>query len=651
MQTSISAIPEGALLLQNDIYFNDYSQYRDKGACIVIDNGSHKCRVGWSGEPDPKMVFPNITARPRTKRPELENVVIVGNEIVNMEFMRPHLKSQFERDIVVNYDVQEHVFDYIFSHMGVDGDRVEVPVLLTETLCNPPTSRVTMTELLFERYRIPKVSYGIDCLFSYRYNHQKMPSLVNCRDCFIINSGAHSTHVIPILDGRMDLSHTRRVNLGGVNTLKFMHKFLQLKYTQHRNSITLSKMQEVVENHSYIALDFLEELKSWRDPVRLQQESYVYQLDMVDPAKKEEQEKARRQKLILNIQNKQLKDVEGKISPLYQRLSHLQALREMDEESNALQFSLEREGISSQEELSSVIRDVEKQIDKLREKKTQILDKKEKIENPASAETEEKKYSEEELSLSRARRQELLDRLTERDQLRAELNKRGSLACQQKTKLLNRLANTMDSSTHASVNISDMEMDAQEKKIVDAMDDTASRRDQQEIEDIEHLLKLHDPLYGKTMDHGSLNQISIGLEKFRCPEVVFRPHIIGLDQTGIIDTVDWILKQYPEEIKVRLINNFFVTGGNTCYPGFCERLHKDLTQILPIHTEINIHHADRPNLAAWTGASWWAASHPTEGFMTQAEYQENGPYYFPEHSASNRYYPTQKKFPSGSEEA
>ena len=190
----------------------------------------------------------------------------------------------------------------------------------------------------------------------------------------------------------------------------------------------------------------------------------------------------------------------------------------MDEESNALQFSLEREGISSQEELSTVIRDVERQTDKLREKKIQILEKKERAENPSAAEPEEKKHSEEELVVMRKRRQELLERQTERDQLRAELNKRGSIANQQKTKLLNRLANTMDSP--AALSLSEMELDVQEKKILDAIDDTTSKREHQEIEDMEHLLKLHDPLYGKTEDPESLNKISIGIEKFRCPKVV-----------------------------------------------------------------------------------------------------------------------------------
>ena len=643
-----SSCREGALLLQDNIYFRDYSELRDNGACIVIDNGSHKCRVGWSGEGDPRFVFPNITARPKTKRTDLEHVVLVGNEIVNIESMRPYLKSQFEKDIVVNFDVQEHTFDYIFSHLGVDAGRVQVPVLITETLCNHPTSRVSMSELLFELYGAPKLAFGVDCLFSYGFNSHKSQPLTNSNDCLIVNSGAHSTHIIPVLDGKVDLSHAKRINLGGTHTLNFMHKFLQLKYYQFQGSILLSKMQEIIESHSFIALDFMEELNSWRDPVTSQEQSYVYQLDVLDHSKKEEQERSRRQKLILNIQNRQLKEVEGKISPLYQRLLHLQGLEEMDEESNALQFSLEREGISSQEELSTVIRDVERQIDKLRDKKMQILEKIDKIENPSeAAEPEEKKYSEEELAVMRDRRHELLERQTERNQLRAELNKRGSFANQQKTKLLNRLANTMDSTSPAAeLSLSEMELDTQERKILDAIDDTTSKLENQEIEDLDHLLKLHDPLYGKTEEPDSLNKISIGIERFRCPEVVFRPSMLGLDQTGIVDTVEYILKQYPEDIQSRLMRNFFVTGGNTCYPGFCERMHKDITEILPIHTEFKVHLANNPSLDAWRGASWWAGTHPEEGFFTRSEYEEKGKYYFSEHFASNIYYPQQKKPPT-----
>ena len=629
---------EGALFVQNDVYFDDYSKFATSGTCLVIDNGSHECRVGWAGEPEPRMIFPNITARPRTKLTGLEHVVAVGNEIVNMESMRASLKSQFERDVVVNLEVQSHVFNYIFSHMGVNTDRVQVPVLLTETLCNPVSCRADMTQLLFELYRVPKIAYGIDCLFSYRYNQVRTPALSSCLDCFIVNSGTHSTHIIPVLDGKVDLKHTKRINVGGAHTLNFMHKFLQLKYSQNHDSILLSKIQEVIKQHSFIATDFLEELELWKNPDKMERGSYLYQLDAVDSVDREELEKSRRKKLQLNMLTRILKDVDGKLSPLYQRMMHLQSLSEMEEESNALQFSLEREGVRSRDELYALIRDVETQVDKLKEKRTRVVDK---IENIDTSPSEKDKYSEEELCELRDTRQRLLERIAKRDNLRSEISKRGSLANQQKTKLLNKLANRMDSHS-ASANFSDIPLDAEEKEILEVIDDATSKRDQQELEELEQLLRLHDPLFKKELHPDPPSQIHIGIERFRCPEVIFRPSMIGVDQTGIVDTIEYVLQQYPEEIQSRLIHNYFVTGGNTLYPGFSQRMRKDLTEILPIHTEFVIHMAERQDLDSWRGASWWAESNPNQGFVSVEEYQEKGADYFAEHSASNLYFPVQK---------
>jgi len=36
--------------------------------CIVIDNGSHSCRAGWSNEPHPKLIFRNLIAKLRGKK-------------------------------------------------------------------------------------------------------------------------------------------------------------------------------------------------------------------------------------------------------------------------------------------------------------------------------------------------------------------------------------------------------------------------------------------------------------------------------------------------------------------------------------------------------------------------------------------------------
>ena len=99
-----------------------------------------------------------------------------------------------------------------------------------------------MAELLFECYNVPSVAYGVDCLFSYQHN--------NCAsDGLIISIEYHATHIIPVIDGKADISKAKRINLGGFHITSYMHRLLQLKYPAHVNAITLSRAE--VLKHRY----------------------------------------------------------------------------------------------------------------------------------------------------------------------------------------------------------------------------------------------------------------------------------------------------------------------------------------------------------------------------------------------------------------
>lgn len=88
---------------------------------IVVDNGSYQCRAGWacgaSRFEQPLLVFRSAAARSRgAARSESH----VGNDISNLEPLRWTLKSAFDRNALVNCDIQELVFDYIFTHLGIN---------------------------------------------------------------------------------------------------------------------------------------------------------------------------------------------------------------------------------------------------------------------------------------------------------------------------------------------------------------------------------------------------------------------------------------------------------------------------------------------------------------------------------------------------
>ena len=82
-----------------------------------------------------------------------------------------------------------------------------------------------MSELLFETYSAPSISYGVDALFSYRQNVSG-----NNSSGLVISSGNHATHVIPVIEGRGILSQAKRLQWGGTQAVEYMLKLLQLKY-------------------------------------------------------------------------------------------------------------------------------------------------------------------------------------------------------------------------------------------------------------------------------------------------------------------------------------------------------------------------------------------------------------------------------------
>jgi len=94
-----------------------------------------------------------------------------------------------------------------------------------------------MNELLFECYSVPKVAYGIDCMFSY-YQNKDLLKLGDT--CLIISLGFHTVHIIPVINGKIDCRGIRRINVGGFHLTNYLHRSMQLKYPPHTNNITVS---------------------------------------------------------------------------------------------------------------------------------------------------------------------------------------------------------------------------------------------------------------------------------------------------------------------------------------------------------------------------------------------------------------------------
>ncbi|KAL0078786.1 hypothetical protein F4703DRAFT_1208720 [Phycomyces blakesleeanus] len=182
----------------------DYKSFHSHRTPIVIDNGSYQCRAGWASEDKPSLIFDNVVSKYKDRKTN-KTMIAVGMDTYADPAGRSNARSPFDSNVVSDLDRMETILDYIFITLGIKDSRIDHSIVITEPVCNPQHSRRQMSELLFESYGIPSVTYGIDSLFSYHANGGSQDE-----GGIVISAGHTATHVIPTLHGKGLLERTKR---------------------------------------------------------------------------------------------------------------------------------------------------------------------------------------------------------------------------------------------------------------------------------------------------------------------------------------------------------------------------------------------------------------------------------------------------------
>lgn len=83
---------------------------------------------------------------------------------------------------------------------------------MTEAMCNPNYSRALVSELIFECYHVPALSYCVDSLLSFHYNTSQLNGCdAPARSGLIIDSSHATTHLIPVFDQKWQVPLTKRL--------------------------------------------------------------------------------------------------------------------------------------------------------------------------------------------------------------------------------------------------------------------------------------------------------------------------------------------------------------------------------------------------------------------------------------------------------
>jgi len=122
------------------------------------------------------------------------------------------------------------------------------------------------------------------------------------------------------------------------------------------------------------------------------------------------------------------------------------------------------------------------------------------------------------------------------------------------------------------------------------------------------------------------NVIVIGNERFRCPEVLFQPSLIGKEASGIHDCTFQTIMKCDVDIRRDLYSNIVLSGGTTMFGGIAERMTKELTALAPSTMKIKVVAPPERKYSVWIGGSILASlSTFQQMWISKAEYDESGP--------------------------
>jgi actin beta/gamma 1 len=122
------------------------------------------------------------------------------------------------------------------------------------------------------------------------------------------------------------------------------------------------------------------------------------------------------------------------------------------------------------------------------------------------------------------------------------------------------------------------------------------------------------------------NVITVGNERFRCPEVLFRPNLIGIEQEGIHKTMFSTIMKCDVDIRKDLYANIVLSGGTTMFPGINQRLTKEIQALAPATMKIKVIAPPERKYSVWIGGSILSSLSTFQSmWISKEEYDESGP--------------------------
>ena len=122
------------------------------------------------------------------------------------------------------------------------------------------------------------------------------------------------------------------------------------------------------------------------------------------------------------------------------------------------------------------------------------------------------------------------------------------------------------------------------------------------------------------------NVIMVANERFRCPEVLFRPALIGSEAKGLHDATFDAVINCDVDVRDDLYSNVVLSGGNTLFPGLSDRLEKELTALAPPAMTITVYAPPERKFSVFIGGSILSSLDSFQSmWILRSDYDNSGP--------------------------
>lgn len=120
--------------------------------------------------------------------------------------------------------------------------------------------------------------------------------------------------------------------------------------------------------------------------------------------------------------------------------------------------------------------------------------------------------------------------------------------------------------------------------------------------------------------------ITVGAERFQCPEALFKPDKLGMESKGMHDTAYDSIMKTDIDIRKDLYNNIVMSGGSTMFAGIAARVQKEIETLAPTSMKIKVIAPPERQYSVWIGGSILSSlSTFQQMWVSKAEYDEMGP--------------------------